>query len=88
MQLAKNRPLPEFIQNKPQLYPWNECIYDGFLELTTCRQYTGFGVAPIPWTAVKEYCDTYGYDILVYNIFIRALDDVYLKAVNAKDEAK
>ncbi len=44
-------PLPEAIQNAPELLSGLELYYDAFHDLLTCR---GMG-GPIPWTAMREY---------------------------------
>jgi len=49
-------PLPDKIQNAPSIWPGLELYYIGFLELTTSRQFGGFGIGPIPWLAIEQYC--------------------------------
>jgi hypothetical protein len=55
-------PLPEFIENAPQLYPWLEFWWEAYQDLSTTRQ-AGFGGAyPISWLAISHYAEALGYD--------------------------
>lgn len=54
--------------------------YEAFTELSTCRS-QGFGVGPIPWTAIDRYGERHGFlgegfEYLVR--MVRALDDTFL----------
>lgn len=54
--------------------------YEAFTELSTCRL-QGFGVGPIPWTAIDRYGERHGFlgegfEYLVR--MVRALDDAFL----------
>lgn len=49
-------PLPDRIQNAPSILPGLELYYIGFLELTSSRQLGGFGIGPISWLTIEQYC--------------------------------
>lgn len=77
--------MPEFLKNSPRLQPGLELHYRAFWELTSCRQY-GMGVGPIPWTAIKEWCEV-NYtldepDFEYFSAVLRGLDAIYMKWVN------
>lgn len=48
-------PLPETIQNAPELVVGQQLYYTGFIDLTSCRA-VGMGVGPIPALSIFEYC--------------------------------
>lgn len=48
----RGSPLPEALQNAPELLPGLDLYYDAFFALNSCRG--GMG-GPIPWTAIREY---------------------------------
>jgi hypothetical protein len=55
-------PLPEFIENAPQLYEWLELYWEAYQDLSTTRQ-AGFGGAyPISWLSIAHYAEALGYD--------------------------
>ncbi len=55
-------------------------IMEAFRDLATCRP-VGFGVAPIPWTAIHEYALAHGVsDEDRFVRLIRAMDDAILAA--------
>lgn len=49
------QPLPNRIQNAPELWQGNELYYVGFLDLTSSRP-IGFGLGPLSLLTVLEYC--------------------------------
>jgi hypothetical protein len=75
-------PLPDRIQNAPELVLGLELYYGAFMDLTSCRG-TGYGTeGPIPWDKVVQWAEKYGLDEeqeddLVYHI--PQMDEVYLK---------
>lgn len=77
---ARKHPIPE--DAIPPPIP-AECgfAYAAFQELSTTRQ-MGFGLGPIPWTAINDYAWRYGivatdhFDHLV--TFVRAMDEAWL----------
>lgn len=51
-----------------------------FFELSTDRQ-SGFGVGPIPWSAIKSYAEHYdfkGSDFGIFHDIVRAMDAHYV----------
>ena len=67
-----------------------ETIYDGFLELTSCRD-VGMSEGPIPWTAMNTYCevfDIHGEHKLDFFYLVRSLDNAYLNYQANKQEKK
>lgn len=57
MQAVKSGlPIPSRIENAPSIAPGLELYYMGFLELTSSRSMGGFGIGPIPWLAIEQYC--------------------------------
>ncbi len=54
---AGQRQLPKSIKEAPELLTGLELYWNGFWDLLGCRQ-MGFGAfGPIPWTAVRHYCE-------------------------------
>lgn len=73
-------PLPDRIQNAPELNMGLQLFYTGFLELTSTRP-TGFGPGPISQLSVLEYCIVNGIDGEQRDDFIwmiARLDEKYL----------
>ena len=84
---AQGRPIPDRIADTT-LLPGAEVYYLAFRELSTCRAF-GFGVGPIPWTAIVAWADDAGYDpeqreALQY--VVREMDSVYLEHLEKKRE--
>lgn len=52
-------PIPDPIQNKPELAEGLGLFLDAFWALSSCRS-IGMGLGPIPWTAVLEYSKILG----------------------------
>ena len=76
----RKRPIPEFLQNVPKLKRQLLFYMEAFNELSTTRS-VGFGVGPIPWTALDRYAVRYGvkdFDRFVF--LIRHMDDSFCKA--------
>jgi len=74
-------PLPQRIQNAPDLNLGLSLYFTAFWDLDTCRP-VGFGYGPIPWSAVRDYALTFEFDeeqqeALFY--LIRKLDNAYLQ---------
>lgn len=53
--VRQGRPLPNRIQNSPQLHLGLTLFFIGFLDLTDERE-IGLVHGPIPWRAIREYC--------------------------------
>lgn len=75
-------PLPQSIQNAPELFIGLEIYYSAFLDLTSCRT-GGYGTeGPIPWLAarqwaqVNELSEEQTEDLLFH---IPRMDESYLK---------
>lgn len=79
--MREGRPLPKKIRNAPELILGLEFYYNAFEDLSSCRE-LGFGVGPIPWTAMKDYCHEYDItgddDLEDFFYFIRQMDNAYL----------
>ena len=83
-------PLPDRIQNAPELTLGSELYYIGFLDLTSCRQ-IGTGLGPIPLLSLLEYCMINGIEgeqqeDFVW--FIQRLDQKYLQWSAARAKSK
>lgn len=86
-------PLPERIQNAPELFQGLELFYLAFMDLTSCRG-QGYGTeGPIGWLQISEYCFIHGIigeqrDDLIYHI--QRMDEAYLgfKAKKLKAQTK
>lgn len=75
------RPLPDRIQNAPNLSPELEIYYRAFWELSTCRS-VGFALGPIPWLAIRKYAEVGEFDSDMtqeLHYYIRAMDERYLR---------
>lgn len=82
----RKRPLPERIQNAPDLFLGLELYFIAFLELTTCRN-SGWGATPIPSWCIDEFCARNGLDDedsdeMHYQI--RHMDQAFLKHIASK----
>lgn len=79
-------PLPKRIANAPQLQLGLGLYHEAFWELDSCRP-VGWGVGPIPWSAMHDYAQAFEFDdvqmeALFY--YVRVMDQVYLKFQNKK----
>jgi len=82
----RKKPLPERIQNAPDLLHGLELYFEAFLELNTCRP-MGWGPAPIPSFYIDEFCRKHELDEeesedMQYHI--RLMDQAFLKHVARK----
>lgn len=80
--------IPDEWVNPPVLPIHLVWVRDAFNKLSTCRQ-SGFGLTPIPWTAVMEYArylelDEYETDRFEY--LISSLDDAVIRHYSEKDK--
>jgi hypothetical protein len=76
--------------NAPVLGVGLEFIYGSFAKLTSCRP-QGFGVGPIPWTAVSQFCRDYHIedeDREDFEELIAKMDEAYLKYYRDKAEVE
>ena len=83
-----NKPVPERIKNAPRLLPGLDFYFEAFMHLTSCRE-SGWGVGPIPWTAIIRYCDEIGLqgdqrEDMVHHIEV--MDKAYIDHQNKKQE--
>ena len=52
----RKKPLPDRIQNAPDLFLGLELFFNAFVELNTCRS-TGWSAGPIPSWCIDEFAD-------------------------------
>ena len=79
--------MPEWASNPPEPSPGELFIFQAFWELDTCRS-LGFGIGPIPWTAINKYADVHGLEqdlIEPFTEVIRRMDTAYIERVKPKD---
>lgn len=79
--LEKRQPLPSWVQDEPPLVRGDELYLRGFWELSSCRQFGGQVVGPIPWDKIMGYGERKGLDPEMLGVFcdvVRELDEAYL----------
>lgn len=79
-------PLPDRIQNAPSLWAGLNLYYNGFHDLSASRM-TGFGLGPIWWSTIQQYCDSLGLSeeqTETMHHHIREMDTAYLKHMAKK----
>lgn len=82
--------LPGKIENAPELHMGLGLYYNAYWELTSCRA-SGWGIGPIPWSAILEYARFFEFseeqeeDLLYY---VRMMDNAYLDYKRSKEEGK
>ena len=89
----QNLPLPDRIQNAPELFLGLELYYLAFMNLTSCRS-QGYGTeGPVGWLQINEYCVVCGIigeqrEDLIYHV--QQLDSAYLefKTKKLKEQIK
>lgn len=72
--------------NPPSLWPGLEVFYEGFMDLMSSRQ-IGFGLGPIWWQTVQDYCNSKGFDDELtdqMHFHIKKMDEVYLTYAGKK----
>lgn len=88
--VRQGMPLPQRIQNAPELHLGLELYYLAFLDLTSCRT-AGYGTeGPIPWTATRQWAEAHdlsGEQLEDLEYHIPRMDEVYLKFKAKKLEA-
>lgn len=88
--MRNRRPLPQKIAEAPELYDGLLLFFQGFHELSSCRQ-LGESIGPIPWLAINQYCAYHG---IVdeqredFEWFISRLDAEYLTYARNKSKPK
>lgn len=90
MEQARNagQPLPEDLENAPELLPGLELYWQAFMELSSCRT-TGMGEGPIPWTAVNSWCVRHcieDFDLVYFHV--RSMDITFLEFQAEKRKSK
>ena len=83
-------PVPEKIQNAPELFTGLELYYSGFLDLTTCRA-IGMAEGPIAWSDMAGYCKfngIVGEQEEDFFYFVSRMDSTYLKHCAKKAASK
>jgi hypothetical protein len=86
----RKKPVPERIQNAPDLLLGLELYFDAFIELSTCRN-TGWAPGPIPFWSIYEYCAKEDLDAEESEdmfFHIRHMDQAYLQFVESKNQEK
>jgi hypothetical protein len=86
--MRERLPLPQRIQDAPELWIGLELYYGAFVDLNTCRP-SGWGMCPIPWTAIADYASVYRItgeqkDDLFY--FVRAMDAAFMGYCQDKEK--
>lgn len=89
--VRQRKPLPQSIENAPELWLGNELFYCAFMDLNSER-HVGFGEGPIPWSSVLHWCREYhiiGLQREDMHYHINKLDTAYLehRAKQAKKSA-
>ena len=82
-------PLPDRIQNAPSILPGLELYYMGFLDLTSCRSLGGFGIGPISWLAIEQYCEMMKLDDdqrAAMHFHVTELDKAYIRHQQKKNK--
>lgn len=86
--LQSGSPLPDWIENKPELEDGDDFYLEAFYQLGTERQ-LGFGEGPIPINAILSYSRHYGFGDAQEKDFVEIimlLDAAYLKEQAAKQQ--
>lgn len=70
-----------------ELLDGSEYLYEAFWQLSTDRHQSGYGVHPIPFSAIDAYARRYGivdeeFDLLLFTI--RAIDDEFIEIMTDK----
>lgn len=84
----RKRPLPERIQNAPDLLVGLELYFNAFVELNTCRS-TGWSAGPIPSWCIEEFCDRLELDeeeTEDVHYHVRNMDAAFLKYSSRKNK--
>jgi len=79
--MREGLPLPDRIQNAPELLPGLELYYIGFIDLSDSRS-LGMGLGPIPWFTVQQYCKEFALDedqTEAMHHHIKVMDAAYLE---------
>lgn len=86
--------IPKTIREAPRLDGGLTHYWEAFLDLGTCRRYHFGGEGPIPWTAIHQWADWWGFDDVddraMFCRIMRRVDNWYLErqAEEAKKNGK
>ena len=79
--MREHLPLPQRIQNSPELEMGLDLFYSAFFDLHTCRP-IGMGQGSIRWTDIDEYCnrlELVGDQREDMHYHIRVMDNAFLE---------
>ena len=87
----RKRPVPERIQNAPDLFLGLELYFAAFIELNTCRS-TGWSAGPIPSWCIDEFCNRNDLEeeeeVEDMHYHMRMMDQAFLKYSARKNKDK
>ncbi len=86
----RRRPLPDRIENAPDLFMGLELYFHAFIELNTNRS-TGWSAGPIPSWCISEYSDRLSQtpeETEDMHYHIRMMDEAFLKYTARKSKEK
>lgn len=86
--LASGDPLPEDIENAPELNDGLMFYLQAFNNLTTERHH-GMGIMRIPWSRIEQYAHSEGLDSAErrdFHYIIRTVDDAFCEWLDKKAE--
>jgi hypothetical protein len=86
--LRERLPLPQKIQNAPELKLGLELYFGAFFDLNTCRP-SGWSIAPIPWSVINDYAQTFELDEMQTEdlfFFVGHMDAAFINHHRAKTE--
>lgn len=55
------QPIPETVSDRPEIRPDLEIYWEAYMDLNGTRA-SGFGLGPIPWTALDRFAARHGLD--------------------------
>jgi len=87
----EGRELPRAIAEAPSLLSGLELYLLAYKELATCRPVSFCGVAPVPWTATREYAREHDLDAEqteLLNFFVGRIDEALRAHCEARDGAR
>lgn len=84
--MRSGRPIPDRIQNAPELQIGLQLYLQAFFDLDSERSH-GSGLKSIPWSAIKDYCEAHELDEeqtedMFY--FVKKMDNAHLNRLEAK----
>jgi hypothetical protein len=90
---ATKERLPDRIANAPEVQLGLDLFWNGFANLTSCRGSAYNSEGPIPWVAMRDYCEDYdirGEQRMDFYHLIAEMDKVFLdhKAKKIKQQVE